>query len=177
MQETKRLGFDPWVRKIPWRRAWQPTPVFLPGESHGQRSLVGCGPWGHKELDMTEVTQHTRKGNLTIAIKYTLLQQLNGSIFCKTKHPNLTIYCGFSAMFSVWHTPLCHLAGWDYLLITAFWYLSNSTFWVGSKVHMLHPKFCPRTNRVVTLRVCYTHNTLHKQTSMRRKLRRHIYNG
>ena len=37
-------GFHPWVRKIPWRRAWQPTPVFLPGESHGQRSLVGCSP-------------------------------------------------------------------------------------------------------------------------------------
>ena len=37
----KRWGFDPWVRKIPWRRAWQPSPVFLPGESHGQRSLVG----------------------------------------------------------------------------------------------------------------------------------------
>ena len=37
----KRLRFDPWVRKIPWRRKWQPTPVFLPGESHGQRSLVG----------------------------------------------------------------------------------------------------------------------------------------
>ena len=36
----KRFGFDPWVRKIPWKRAWQPTPVFLPGESHGQRSLV-----------------------------------------------------------------------------------------------------------------------------------------
>ena len=46
--------FDPWVRKIPWRRAWQPTPVFLPGESHGQRSLVGYSPWGHKELDTTE---------------------------------------------------------------------------------------------------------------------------
>ena len=40
----KRLGFHPWVRKIPWRRAWQPTPVFLPGESLGQRSLVGCSP-------------------------------------------------------------------------------------------------------------------------------------
>ena len=40
----KRCRFDPWVRKIPWRRAWQPTPVFLPGESHGQRSLVGYGP-------------------------------------------------------------------------------------------------------------------------------------
>ena len=40
----KRCGFDPWVGKIPWRRVWQPTPVFLPGESHGQRSLVGYSP-------------------------------------------------------------------------------------------------------------------------------------
>ena len=39
----KRCGFDPWVRKIPWRRAWQPTPIFLLGASHGQRSLVGDG--------------------------------------------------------------------------------------------------------------------------------------
>ena len=45
---------DPWVRKIPWRRKWQPTPAFLPGESHGQRSLAGYGPLGPKELDMTE---------------------------------------------------------------------------------------------------------------------------
>ena len=42
------------VRKILLRREWQPTPVFLPWESHGQRSLAGCSPWGHKELDMTE---------------------------------------------------------------------------------------------------------------------------
>ena len=47
-------GFDPWIRKIPWRRKWQSTPVFLPGEFHGQRSLVVYSPWGHKELDMTE---------------------------------------------------------------------------------------------------------------------------
>ena len=40
----KRLGFNPWVRKIPWRRAWQPTPVFLPGQCHGQRSLAGYNP-------------------------------------------------------------------------------------------------------------------------------------
>ena len=52
----RRPGFDPWVRKIPWRRAWQPTPVFLPRESYGQRSLVGYSPWGHRESDMTEVT-------------------------------------------------------------------------------------------------------------------------
>ena len=40
-QETQRYGFDPWVRKIPWKKKWQPIPVFLPGESHGQRSLIG----------------------------------------------------------------------------------------------------------------------------------------
>ena len=51
-----RRGFDPWVGKIPWSRIWQPTPVFLPGESHGQRSLVGYSPWGRKESDMTEMT-------------------------------------------------------------------------------------------------------------------------
>ena len=44
----------PWVRKIPWRREWQSNPVFLPGEFHGQRSLLGHYPWNHKELDMTE---------------------------------------------------------------------------------------------------------------------------
>jgi len=51
----KRLQFDPSVRKIPWRRAQQPTPVFLPGDSHGQRSLVGYSPWV-TESDMTEAT-------------------------------------------------------------------------------------------------------------------------
>ena len=52
--QCKRYGFDPWVRKIPWRKKWQPPPVFLPGESHGQRSLEGYSLWGCKELDMTE---------------------------------------------------------------------------------------------------------------------------
>ena len=42
------------VRKIPWSRKWKPIPEFLPGKFHGQRSLVGCGPWGRKELDTTE---------------------------------------------------------------------------------------------------------------------------
>ena len=51
MQET---WFDPYVRKIPWRRKWLSSPVFLPGEFQGQRSLVGYRVWGHKDLDMTE---------------------------------------------------------------------------------------------------------------------------
>ena len=49
-----RPGFDPWVGKIPWRRKWQPTPVLLPGDSNGQRSLVGYSPWSSKESDTTE---------------------------------------------------------------------------------------------------------------------------
>ena len=47
-RRLKRHRFDPWVGKIPWSRKWQPTPVFLPGESHGQRNLEGYSPWGHK---------------------------------------------------------------------------------------------------------------------------------
>ena len=49
-----RTGFDPWVRKIPWRRKWQPALVLLPGKYHWWRSLVGYSLWGHKEKDMTE---------------------------------------------------------------------------------------------------------------------------
>ena len=51
MRETR---FDHWVGKIPWRREWLPTPVFLPREFHGQRSLVGYSPWDYKELYMTD---------------------------------------------------------------------------------------------------------------------------
>ena len=51
--------------KIPWRRDRLPTPVFLPGESHGQRTLVGCSPWGHKELDMTEQVSTAHMGCLS----------------------------------------------------------------------------------------------------------------
>jgi len=43
-RRCKRCEFDPWTGKIPWRRAWQPIPVVLPGEAHGQRSMVGCSP-------------------------------------------------------------------------------------------------------------------------------------
>ena len=57
----KRHGFDPWVGKIPLRRAQKSAPVFLPGEPHGQSSLVGYSPRGHKESDTTEATEHADK--------------------------------------------------------------------------------------------------------------------
>ena len=56
-RRCKRQGFDPWVRKIPWKRAQQPALVLLPRESHGQRSLAGCSPQGRTESDTTEATK------------------------------------------------------------------------------------------------------------------------
>ena len=58
--ECRRPRFDPWVRKTPWRRAWQPTPVFLLGELNGQRSLVGYTVHGVAEFDTTEQLIHTQ---------------------------------------------------------------------------------------------------------------------
>ena len=58
-RRCRRLGFDLWIRKIPWRREWLPAPVFLPREFHGQRSLVGSSPWGRRELNTTEQLTHS----------------------------------------------------------------------------------------------------------------------
>ena len=63
-KKHRRRGFFPWVGKIPWRRKWQPTPVFLPGKSHGQRSLACYSPWDCEESDTAE---HVRR-----MIKHTL---------------------------------------------------------------------------------------------------------
>ena len=51
--QCSRRRFDPWVRKIPWSRKWQPTPIFLPGKSHGQRSLAGYSPWSRRGSELT----------------------------------------------------------------------------------------------------------------------------
>ena len=53
-EKCKKYGFKPWLGNIPWSRKWQPTPEFLPGKFHGQRSLAGYSPRDHKEADMTE---------------------------------------------------------------------------------------------------------------------------
>ena len=52
--QCRRPGFNPWVGNIPWRRKWQPMPVLLPGEFHGEGSLVGFSPWGHRQSDTTD---------------------------------------------------------------------------------------------------------------------------
>ena len=60
LKTGRKLGYNPWVRKIPWRRERLPTLVFLSGEFHRQSSLVGYSPWGRKEVDTTEPLTYTQ---------------------------------------------------------------------------------------------------------------------
>ena len=60
-RDVEDAWFNPWVGKIPWSRKWQPISIFLPGIFCGQRSMVGYGPWGHKESNTTEHDQSARK--------------------------------------------------------------------------------------------------------------------
>ena len=80
-RQCRRHRFNPWVQKIPWRRKWQPTPILLPGKSHGQRSLVGYSPWSCKESNMTEHT-HTHR-------------------LIKNKHIQYVIECSLSLVFHI----------------------------------------------------------------------------
>ena len=74
--QCRRPGFDPWVRKIPWRRKWQPTPVFLPGKPHGQRSLAGYSPCDRTDSDTTEkLGMHTHTQCDIYAWIHSLYQQ------------------------------------------------------------------------------------------------------
>ena len=83
--QCRRPGFDPWVGKIPWRRQWHPTPLLLPGKSHGRRSLVGYSPWGHKESHTTERLHYTmtnsccrtEETNATLQSNYPLIKSQN----------------------------------------------------------------------------------------------------
>ena len=71
-RRLKRQRFHPWVRKIPWKRAWQPTPVFLPGKSHGQRSLMDYGPQSHKGSIMTKrLSMHACSHTHTLYLRHT----------------------------------------------------------------------------------------------------------
>ena len=87
---------------IPWRRKWQPTPIFLPGESHGQRSLVGYSPWGHKESDTTErLNNHqcTSAGSRlweisVLPLNFVNLKLILKKVLKKTLFTGITIFQG-----------------------------------------------------------------------------------
>ena len=79
-RRCKRCRFDPWVGKMPWRRKWHPTPIFLPGTSHAQRSLVGYSPRGCKESDATERLSTQPHKNMWLL----LLSHFSRVWFCAT---------------------------------------------------------------------------------------------
>ena len=86
--QCRWCGFDLWARKIPWRRKWQPTPVFSPGKSHGQRSLVGYSLWGHKVSDTTEqLNNNNKKGGKILS---------NTQQFAKDMKYLITIFVSFT---------------------------------------------------------------------------------
>ena len=98
--QCRRGRFDPWVWKIPWRRAWQPTPVFLPEKPHGQRSLVGYSAWGREESDPTEHT-HTHMHRTTQMWGWLKpLMQKHGSE-PKIRWPDYKFYASFHCIGSV----------------------------------------------------------------------------
>ena len=103
-RRRRRRGFDPWVGKIPWRRKWQPTLVFLPGESHGWRNLVGYRPWGCKELDMTKwLSTHTGKDKTFFCtfIQFPLfLPPASGN------HKYDLFFCEFVCLFLKYNWPI-----------------------------------------------------------------------
>ena len=92
--DLRDMGFDPWVRKIPWSRAWKPTPVFLPGESHGQRSPVGFGP-----QSCTGLQESQRDFTSTFVCSLILVKIQSGNICsaqyakCITHSTKYSLYC------------------------------------------------------------------------------------
>ena len=106
MSRCKRCGFNPWVWEIPWRRAWQPTPVFLPGKPHGQRSLVGSRVTkGQTQLEGLSSHPHTREDACSIRFNKCSFKTL-GAKSCKktmkreSEDRPLDIYCWCCLFFS-----------------------------------------------------------------------------
>ena len=79
--QCRRCRFDPWARKVLWRRNWQPTPVFLPGKSHGQRNLVSYSPWGCRSIGHDLVAQQQQQ-KATWYVQLSLSAESSKSCLC-----------------------------------------------------------------------------------------------
>ena len=118
-----RVGHD-WATSLSlftfmhWRRQWQPTPVFLPGESQGQGSLVGCCPWGHTESDTTEVTWQQQQQH---SLNFLFLDYQRGWTSC---HVFISYFSFLSVMFK-----LLFLFAIFLLNSFPYWFLRVFTYW------------------------------------------------
>ena len=102
-RRCKRHRFHPWAGNVSQRREWQNTPVFLPGEFHGQRSLVGYSSWGHKESDTTKVTQHVACVRVCV-YRYVLSHVL----FCGPMNPHGSFVLGIFQAWELGNGMGCH---------------------------------------------------------------------
>ena len=141
IQETQETGFDPWVRKIPWRRKWQPTPIFLPGEFHGQRSLVGYSPWGRKESDTTDY-------------KSTILQFPN--VWLKNKMAHLFSFSDIKKDLKRYGLSDHKLSLVNYVAIC---YLPSKTFGTSGNLHQVNV-YCVSWTILHCLNILVNHNCL-----------------
>ena len=121
--QCRRPGFNPWVGKIPWRKKWLPTPVFLPGECHGQRSLEGYSAWDCKESDMTEQLTHTHI--ITYVHYYGIIQIIFSAlnIHCASPvYPSLHPTPGIQGSVGCFHSSAFSrtLCRWNHTLSDVF---------------------------------------------------------
>ena len=102
---NKGCGFRAWVGKILWRRKWQPAPVFLPGESHGQRSLASCSPGGCKQSDTPAATQHSTAGSFpSFPSLFPSISLLKTTSYCSVVF-TLLLYCLGLACLHLFEIP------------------------------------------------------------------------
>ena len=94
--DAGNLGLIPGSGRFPWRKEWQPTPVFLPGEFPGQRSLAGYSPWSRKQLDMTECLTHTRgdKKGSTVSIQFNFFKKSIEDLFTEVLYLKSSQFTG-----------------------------------------------------------------------------------
>ena len=136
---VQQTWFDPCVRKIPWRRKWQPTPVFLPGNSQRWRSLAGYSPWGHKESGMTELLFRFHEGlnDISVSKQCRVVDILSYSVYLpvqQTEHMWIPVslseeteMVSHATFLHTSYTTLLKRFTWDTFLMQVFGYFSASS--------------------------------------------------
>ena len=140
--QSRRQGFDPWVWKILWRRKWQPTPVFLLGKSHGQRTLVGCAPWIARS--QTQLSYQMTTTNLLyclFTINFLIMfiyNNINYFMFLQISLFWTVHICGIMWFFVEWFLALSIFSRFIYVMVCT----STSFFFFKCWIIFLCKTFC-----------------------------------
>ena len=128
-KRSRRCGFNPWVRKITWRRKWQPNPLFLPGKSHGQRSLAGYSPWDLKESEMTQqISPHANLAPRSLKVTVDLCLFCSLPKLQSPRHSQQKIL-GYDTHFSLPRYRTNSFAGTAASSLALHLYIRNNNAW------------------------------------------------